>query len=75
MEGDKEQFHSSNLKKELGNKVKLIESLKDQIKRYEKERVKFMSDQDNLIKLYDKGIIDYKGHPLPFNPNDNDDMK
>ena len=75
MEGDKEQFHSSNLKKELGDKVKLIESLKDQIKRYEKEIVKFMSDQDNLIKLYNMSIIDYMGHPLPFNPNDNDDMK
>ena len=37
MEEDKEQFHSSNLKKKLGGKVKLIESLKVQVEKYEKE--------------------------------------
>ena len=34
-----------------------------------------MSDQDKRIKLYDMSIIDCKGDPLPFNPNDNDGMK
>ena len=75
MEEDKEQFRFSNLKKELWDKVKLIESLKDQVERYEKERAELMSDQDKLVKLYDMDIIDCKGDPLPFNPNDNDDMK
>ena len=41
MEEDKEQFHSRNLMKELGDKVKLIESLKDQVERYEKREPNF----------------------------------
>ena len=56
-------------------KDEIIETLKSKIDQFELERIDLLMDSKKLERLYDQGIIDSEGHPLPFNINDEDAMK
>ena len=45
------------------------------ISKFEHERLELMENQDKLAKLYQMGVIDSKGDPLPFQEDSNDDMR
>ena len=45
------------------------------IQKFELERWEFIKDQEKLARLYELGVIDSKGEPVPFNPSDEDDIK
>ena len=56
-------------------KDEIIETLKSQIDQFELEKIDLLIDSKKLERLYDQGIIDSKGHPLPFDINDEEVMK
>ena len=56
-------------------KDQTIEKLKRMIEKFQQEKLNYAEDMDKLAKLYDIGIIDSKGDPIPFQPDQVDDMK
>ena len=52
----------------------MIDGLKQQLTDFLKERIALLEDSEKLYKLYQLGIIDYKGDLLPFDQKDNQDM-
>ena len=45
------------------------------IDKFESKRLGFIEDQEKLEKLYQMGVIDNKGDPIPFHLPNEDDMK
>ena len=45
------------------------------IQKFEPDILGFIEDQDKLARLYELGVVDSKGEPVPCNLSDEDDMK
>ena len=45
------------------------------IEKFQQEKLNYAEDMDKLAKLYEMGIIDNKGDPIPFQSDLQDDMK
>ena len=37
--------------------------------------MEYLEDESKLAKLFEMGIVDTKGEYVPFNPDDQDEMK
>ena len=70
MEETKETAEVSRLRRSDKEKEKLIDDLKEKIVNFEYERLEYLNDRSKLAKLYDLGLIDSVGDPLPANPDD-----
>ena len=62
-EEDKIEHGNKNLEKRVKN---FIDDLISKVNQFESERIKLLEDQSKLAKLYEMGVIDYHGNPLPF---------
>ena len=71
-EEDKE--YANELKEANIKKDELIADLKAKIDKFEEERLDFLEDKNKLAILYDLRVIDSNGDPLPFNPNDEEEI-
>ena len=74
-EEEKVQIETLKFKEQIDQDLKVIKNLKNQIDKFEKERILFLDNSEKLGKLYQMGIIDNKGDPLPCIPDDPSDMK
>ena len=61
-------------KEQLDSKVSIINSLKSIVEYFEIERIKMLEDQEKLAKLYEMGLIDDHGDPVPSFIRESDDM-
>ena len=59
----------------MRKKDQIIENLKGMIEKFQQEKLNYEEDMDKFAKLYEMGIIDSKGDPIPFQPDLEDDMK
>ena len=74
-EEEKVSSSQNELKSEHDDKIRKIEDLKAQVNEFEKERALLFQDSAKLEKLYQMGIIDDHGDPLPFKHDDSEYMK
>ena len=74
MEEDKSTLGVEEIKQQLNSKQRIIEQLKSEVDKFERERIHLLDDQTKLAKLYDMGLIYDRGDPIPHNPNESDDM-
>ena len=65
-EKDKTEHENKDLEKEFKKKQSVIEDLISKVNQFESERIKLLEDQSKLAKLYEMGVIDDHGDPLPF---------
>ena len=63
------------LSKQNKQKEQSIEKLKEINQKFELERLEFIEDHDKLVRLYELGVIDSKGEPVPFNSSDEEYIK
>ena len=75
VEEEKAEHVAEILKRAEKDKLKAIEDLKIQLEEYEKLKMEYLEDESKLAKLFEIGIIDTKGEYVPFNPDDQDEMK
>ena len=76
MEEEKSYFEVSKWKKSDNEKKKLIGNLKKKIIDFENEKLEYLNGRAKLVKLFDLGLIDSSGDPLPYHPYyDQDEMK
>ena len=61
-------------KEQLDSKVSIINSLKSKVEYFEIEKIKMLEDQEKLAKLYEMGLIDDHGDPVPSFIRESDDM-
>ena len=66
MEEEKSHSEVSKWKKSNSEKEKLIGNLKKKIIYFENEKLEYLNDRAKLAKLFDLGLIDSSGDPLPY---------
>ena len=74
MEEDKSSLSVDKIKQQLNSKQRIIEQLKSEVDKFERERIHLLDDQTKLVKLYHTGLIDDRRDPIPHNQNESDDM-
>ena len=66
--------YDKSLKSVKKEKDKVIDSLKEQIAKFENLNMKYLENEDKFLKLFDLEEIDNQGEFIPYKPRDEDEM-